>query len=220
MENGRNVYGVPMSYTTPAGPQRAGTVTAATAMMYVLALLRLIVAGLAIYTATFYTKSNIITVYQGGGADPAVAHAAASFFEKTYYASVVFTVVLAAVYFILAIFVGRGRREARIASWVIVGLFDICFGASAVAINARGTGVLNGLGTNSGIDQKVMQQKLLELIPDWVVPAQLALGILGLAAASAVVILLALPSSNTYFRRVPEWVPRKDRLDPQELATE
>jgi hypothetical protein len=110
-------------------------------------------------------------------------------------------------YALLAVFDRRGSNVARIISWVVLGL-SLCCGVTGLASSAGGTTSF-GNDPNSSIDQEELMRRMQDAAPDWYAPLTLLLGIVSLLAAVGVIILLALPASNEYFRKQPTavWEP-------------
>jgi hypothetical protein len=204
-----------MSYTTPPPPPsgasapaaRPGTVSLATTLLYLLTLLSVISVVLAIYQATFYDKAKIQQIYEDAGMDRATAEGAAVGASVGVYFAAAFALLIAAGYLISAIFVGKGKQWARILTWVWAGLFGVCCGIAGLAGQAA-TGMLSGMGNTGGIDQAKVQQDIMDLIPGWLNTVTIVLGVISLLSAIAVIILLALPPSNPYFRKQEaQWTP-------------
>ncbi len=206
-----------MSYTPPSGylvPEqpggksaRPGTVSTASFLLYLMGLLGLVSAALAIYQATFMTKEKLLTILKDGGYPADQAEAAATVTPAIIYITAGVTLLIAIVYILLGVFVGKGKQWARITSWVVVGLFGICCGLAGVA-GAAGGSSFGNMGAPSGIDQEKITEDTAALVPQWVTSVSTVLGIISLIAAIAVVVLLLLPPSNPYFRKQePVWTP-------------
>lgn len=207
-----------MSYTTPpsgylvpeppsGSPARPGTVSFASFLLYLMALLSLVSAGLAIYQSTLITEEKLVTIFKDGGypADQAEAAAAITPFA-TYFAAGI-AVLLVIAYLVLAVFVGKGKQWARITSWVVVGLFGVCCGLAGVA-SLGASGSFGNMGAPSGIDQEKITADTAALLPEWLTPVTTTLSIVSLVASIAIVVLLLLPPSNPYFRKQePVWTP-------------
>jgi hypothetical protein len=208
-----------MSYTTPppsgyivpeqpAGqPARPGTVSFATVLMYVLALISLISLALALYQGTFMTKEKLLTIFQDGGYPKDQADVAASATPIGIYVGAGFGLVMAIVYILLAMFVNRGKQWARITTWIVVGFFGACCNLLGVAGTAVGNS-FSGMGAPSGVDSKKIAEDIAALAPSWMQPLTIALSVISLLAALGAVILLALPPSHPFFRKAePVWTP-------------
>jgi type IV secretory pathway VirB2 component (pilin) len=207
-----------MSYTTPpsgylvpeqpgGSPARPGTVTFASFLLYLMALLSLVSAALAVYQATLLTQEKLLTIYKDGGYPADQAEAAAAVTPVVTYVTGGFALLLAVVYIILAVFVGKGKQWARITSWVVVGLFGVCCGLVGVAAMGAGNS-FSGMGAPTGIDTEKITTDTAALLPDWLAPTTTVLSVISLIAAITVVVLLLLPPSNPYFRKQePVWTP-------------
>src|SRR5688572_17928113 len=164
----------------PGGsPARPGTVSIASALLYVMALLSLVSAGLAVYQATLATEEKLVTIYKDGGYPADQAEAAAALTPVFAYVGAGFALVLAIAYVVLAMFVGRGKQWARITTWVVVGLFGICCGLVGVAALGAGNS-LGNMGAPSGIDQEKIANDSAALLPDWLTPVTTVTGIISL----------------------------------------
>ncbi len=206
-----------MSYTTPpsgylvpeqpgGSPARPGTVSFATFLLYLLSLLSLISAGLAAYQATFMEKDKVLAILIEGGYPEDQAETQASLAQVSQYIAAGVSVLLAVLFLVLAVFVGKGKQWARITTWVIGGL-SICCGLVSLAALGAGS-ALTGMAGQSGIDQEKIIADQAALLPDWLSPTVNILSIVSLLASIAVVVLLLLPPSHPYFRKPePVWTP-------------
>lgn len=207
-----------MSYTTPppsgylvpeqpgGSPARPGTVSFATFLLYLLALLSIVSAALNIYTASFQDKEKLLAIFLEGGYPQDQAEASASLAPVTFYAGAGVSVVLAILYVVLAIFVGKGKQWARITAWVVSGL-GICCGLIGLAFLSFES-TLTGMADTGGIDVEKVTADQAALLPSWLTPLTNALSIVSLVACIAVVVLLLLPPSHPYFRKPePVWTP-------------
>jgi hypothetical protein len=115
--------------------------------------------------------------------------------------------VLAIAYLVLAIFNNRGKNPARITTWVLAGL-GVCCGTIGVVVGAA-SGTFNvGGGDNNGPDPADVRRQVNDALPSWYSPLTIALGVIVLLALLAVIILLALPPANEFFRKPqPVWQP-------------
>ncbi|GIH11717.1 hypothetical protein Rhe02_97840 [Rhizocola hellebori] len=207
-----------MSYTTPpsgylvpeqpGGNQaRPGTVSLASLLLYLMALLSLVTVALSIYQATITTEEKLVTIYKDGGYPADQAEAAAALTPVLSYVAAGFALLVAVVYIILAVFVGKGKQWARITTWVVVGLFGICCGLVGVAALGAGNS-FSGMGAPSDIDTEKIATDTAALLPSWLSPTTTVLSIISLIASIAIVVLLLLPPSNPYFRKQePVWTP-------------
>jgi hypothetical protein len=206
-----------MSYVTPPSgyivpeqpgrPARPGTVSFAGILLYVLVLTSLTVAGLAIYQTTFMTKDKLLTIYEAGGYPKEQAEVAATAAPIALYVAAGFYVVLAIVYLLLAVFVGRGKQWARVTTWVVAGLFGACCNLFGVLGSAAGSS-FSGFGAPKNIDSKKIAEDSAALLPSWIQSVSAVIAGVALLAALGAIILLALPPSHPYFRKPePVWTP-------------
>jgi hypothetical protein len=208
-----------MSYTTPPSgylvPEqpggspaaRPGTVSLATLLLYLMALLSLVSAALAIYQSTLITEDKLVTIYKDGGYPADQAEAAAALTPVLSYVGAGFALLVAVLYIVLAVFVGKGKQWARITTWVVVGIFGICCGLAGVAAMGAGNSFGN-MGAPSDIDTEKIAADTAALLPAWLSPTTTVLSIVSLCASIAIVVLLLLPPSNPYFRKQePVWTP-------------
>ncbi len=127
---------------------------------------------------------------------------------------VVGTVLVAVVFGLLAIgFVvlgllnGRGKNAARIVTWVLAGV-GLCCGLLGSAGNALTSSFNTGGGNGDQPDPAEVQRRLEAALPSWYQPLTISLGVPVLLALAAVIVLLALPPANEFFRKpAPVWQP-------------
>lgn len=191
-----------LSFQPPAPRTRPGTVTTAGYLLIAIALLSLV--GLATAIASYPTIREVYTeMYQGtaaeGSADVLAIAALAT--------SIVFVLLFGIGSAILVPLVLKGKQAARIITWVLCGLVICCRGGSLA-----GSGLAGALAgqskTANGVDPQQLQKQLIESLPDWIQPVELITGGLLVVLAIVVIILLAMPASNSFFRKQPEqWVP-------------
>lgn len=111
---------------------------------------------------------------------------------------------------VLTFFVNRGNRPARVITWVLGGIGVLCLGCVQLSSAVLPTVLTSTAG--SGDEQletfKDFYQVVADHTPDWQEFLSTGLGILTLLALLLVIILLAVPSANEYFRREQQiWVP-------------
>jgi hypothetical protein len=200
----------PAGYTVPdpGGQSRPGTVTAASGLLYLLALLSLVITALSVYSISQMDASTFQQIYEDSGMSASDAEAAASIATSVAYVGAVPWVVFAILFLIVAIFVGKGKQWARITTWVVAGITSLCCFGFGLIGNAAGT-ALSGMGGQSGgVNQDELTRKIQDAQPDWLPPVSTAVYGLGLLAALAVIVLLLLPPSHPYFRKPePQWTP-------------
>jgi len=115
---------------------------------------------------------------------------------------VVIYVLVAAGLAILSIFNNRGRNGARITTWVLGGLMLCCGGFGLLGTAASGPlSQLESSGNTGGPTAQELQEALDNALPSWYQPLTTTLNVVWVLAILGVVILLALPASNAFFRR-------------------
>jgi hypothetical protein len=111
-------------------------------------------------------------------------------------------------YVVLAILDGRGKNPARIVTWVVAGLSICCSGYGLISTAAGFTGF--GGNSGNGPSAKDVQKALKDALPGWYQPTLTTLGLISVLALIGVVVLLALPAANDFFRKAPAqpaWEP-------------
>ncbi|MEV0650475.1 hypothetical protein AB0I28_34975 [Phytomonospora sp. NPDC050363] len=104
--------------------------------------------------------------------------------------------LLAAAYAVLGVFNRRGVNGTRIATWVLSGIFLLC-GAAMFALTGLGSGTVNG------VDYDKVNEAAADAVPSFYNLFSSLSGILQIVGYLAVIILLALPASNEFFRKAP-----------------
>jgi hypothetical protein len=195
---------------SPAQRTRPGTVAAAVYALYALAvlgavsvILQLSVVGPSVDAARDYLKD-----------DPQKDTIVASIQIVSYVIAAI-GLLFAIGWVILAVFVNRGRNAARITAWVLLGL-SLCCGLGGLAGNALGSSMA---GNNpGGVDQAELNRRIADAQPDWYPAVGLVGGILSVLLVLAVIILLALPASNDFFRKPAAAVPWEPPVPGAPLA--
>jgi hypothetical protein len=203
-----------MSYTyLPETPRaRPAVVTAAVALMYVAAAL-LVVGGVTYFglvDALSTAMNEVVKSDPNAGQLPENFGSTFAWIYIGIFAAIY--VVGAIIIAVLAIFNGKGRNWSRITTWVFAGLTTLCCGCLGASNAVSGVGNFSGsFSTPSGagsINEKELQQKIEGLVPSWFAPVSATVSVVVALAAIIVIILLALPASNAYFRKAPEtWTP-------------
>ncbi|MEU6860063.1 hypothetical protein AB0B28_14465 [Glycomyces sp. NPDC046736] len=106
---------------------------------------------------------------------------------------------------LLALLVGAGKRPARIITWVVQPIVLICGGflaysqlfASAESIDAA----IDASGGPDGIDTTALLDAVNGAYPAWTAVISYGFIALGVLGSIAIIILLAVPSANAYFRK-------------------
>ena len=189
-----------MSYDVPQ-QSRPGSVTAAGYLLFLCAALIVIDAVVGFSTASTIQDATR-KAYESAG----IANA-----DQLSSAAVVGGVIGGVVYLLLAaglVVLGvldlRGKNPARIVTWVLAGIGVLCFCFAAVGSAVSGS-IMNGLPNNStnGVNPADLAKQIQDAEPSWLVPTQTTIAVVNLIALIVVIILLALPASNRYFRPTP-----------------
>jgi hypothetical protein len=191
-------YGVP-PIAAPTPRPRPNTVTVAGMLLYGLAGLTVINAIISI--ATLSTTLDAAKDAYSGVANGDAAITAA---RIAGIAGIVIALIFAALWVVLAVGNLRGRNGLRITTFVIAGLAVLCYGCSSAS-----AGFQNRL-TDANTDEqlKAAAQKMQDSIPSWITAWSITVAVVSLLASATVIILLALPASNQFFRKQePEFVP-------------
>jgi hypothetical protein len=205
-----------MTYSVPPGPapgmppsgMRPSTVTWAVYLLYALALVQVINGATALALISPLTE-----VYEIAYRDiPDAPEGAAGVTAMILGGGLLLIGVLAAIAFaVVAIFDARGKNPARIVTWVFAGIGVCCFGffSAGTAANSMVGGVAAPTGTGGpGPDPVELQRLMDQNIPGWYAPTSTALFVISLLLCIVVIVLLALPASNQFFRRPePTWQP-------------
>jgi hypothetical protein len=200
-------YPVAPADSTPRPP----VVSAASALLFVLAGLEVISVVLSITTLGPTRR-----VYEDLFADVPNSDTTVTFGTISVYVAIVFALLLAAAYLVLGIFTGRGKNPARIVTWVIGGIVVLCTGCG-LAATASMDSLLSGIdtGTTGGPTPGEVQDAISAALPGWYGPVSLAVSVITIILLLTVIVLLALPASNAYFRKPePVWTPPTWTGDP------
>lgn len=204
-----NRYGEPVlkweehtvSYTVPpaaADPrQRPGTVTAASYLLYVVSAVQVLSALVALGTLSAQRRA----VEKAYADYPDLKDTVSNVTVGAVIGGAVIGLLLAAGFVTLGVLNGRGKNVARIITWVIGGLAVCCLGGG-LALGASGASNFGGGGnTTNAPDPQDVQNAVNAELPSWSSGVTTLLGVIGLVAVLAAIILLLLPSSNAFFRK-------------------
>jgi hypothetical protein len=165
--------------TGPTGP-RPTTVTAAVGLMYVGVVLGLV--GLVVNLLTRDTARDSVRRSLEKAGETVTDDKVSTAVNFNTAGSVVSTLIIVVAFIVLARLVLRGVQVARIITWVLSGVLLLCCtGASIYAV--------------AGSDS--------QYLPGWLVAYTWFAVIVQIVSLVGIIVLLALPASNTYFRRTP-----------------
>jgi hypothetical protein len=189
---------------------RPGTVTVASLLLFGLAVLQLI--SVVIQLTAVGTTTQAIRDYGVQVGETATSTTAATVAQVTTYFVVGLGLLYAAAFAVLGMLVGKGRNAARITTWVLAGL-SLCCGVGGLAGNAA-SGLMQG-GNTGAFDSAAMTRLVESRLPGWYTPVVTTISVLTIVLALAVIILLALPAANDFFRKpaAPAWEPPPPGVD-------
>ena len=184
--------------------RRPGTVTAAGVLMFTAAA-----ALLGVAVAEFSVIGPVGAAMEAVNPDPDAEGFGTTFAAFFFGGAGVLDVLFAITLSLLAGFNMAGKRPARIMSWIFGGLAALCCGCGSVAysdvlFDSAPTGAASGASDLSDAEMAAIG----EALPSWFTGSVVVLvGLLVLSVIGAT-ILLALPPSNDFFRKLPEgWIP-------------
>jgi hypothetical protein len=188
-----------MQSLTPERPARPTVVTAAAGLMFLVAVLGLVSAVVAVAVMAGFRDALLDAL---ADQDPQMAEAASTIFTFSMVLGIVFSLLPAAGFTVLGLFVLRGANAARVTTWVVTGLFLAC-GACLLAVQGLGSFMPSG---DPG--SEAASRAIEDAIPGWYTVTEIVISVLELLAYIAIVVLLALPASNAFFAKpVPQWHP-------------
>ncbi|MDT5036405.1 MAG: hypothetical protein QOE03_1590 [Micromonosporaceae bacterium] len=195
----------PLEPTKPIEPTKAGAfgtagrrprvVTAASWLLYLTATCRVVVTVVTLSQLGAMRQAYRLAFAGAPGRD-----AAEVLLTITTVGAAVLSVVLAVGYVVLGVFDGRGKNPARIVTWVL-GAVSICGFGGGLLLGAVGGNAFGGNLSKGRPTAQQIHDAVRSALPGWYEPVVTTVGIIGVAAILAAVILLALPSANDFFRR-------------------
>ncbi|GAA2320061.1 hypothetical protein GCM10009853_092710 [Glycomyces scopariae] len=184
----------------PTGRNRPGAVSAAVWIQILLAL--------------FLVAQAVVGFLYGADAqDAAEAELEAQGFSTsdlpdgfTFEGGGVNAIVMIAFAVLLVVFAllnAAGNRVGRILTWIVQPLVLICSGVLAFGIIAGAASLDAGLEASGteGIDAQALMDAAYGAYPSWTPVVDYGVVALGVLGSLLVVILLALPAANAYFRK-------------------
>ncbi|GAA1693756.1 hypothetical protein GCM10009830_46920 [Glycomyces endophyticus] len=109
----------------------------------------------------------------------------------------------AVVLIVLALLNGAGNRVGRILTWIVQPLVLICGGFLAFGLFAGAASLDAGLEASGteGLDAQALIDAAYGAYPSWTAVVDYGVIALGVLGSLLVIVLLALPASNAYFRK-------------------
>jgi hypothetical protein len=182
--------GMPALPYTPAGRPRPGVVTGAVVLLYFIAAAQFLTGALGLLLLDDMRDAYEAAYGSETGRGPATT---------AVIIGACFGVLLAAGYSALGYLNGRGSHAARVTTWVILGLSMCCFGGGVLF---RTSPTEPRISRTLYASRYEITSTISEMMP-WYYLATFGLSALSLLAAILVVVLLALPPANRFFRRLP-----------------
>lgn len=185
------------TYAVPGPKPRPGVVTAAAGLLFVL------IAVHAVSLIPGIAQVSVILDAVDGEANATTANAMRIGATVGIVVAVVIALVLIACYAVLGVFVAKGKQVARIITWVVAGIFAL----NTVVALAGGTAALTSRLPQTAAASD-LQARIKAATPSWIGTATMAINAATLIALLCVILLLALPAANDYFRKPPAaWPP-------------
>src|SRR4051794_27131787 len=178
---------------TANGPrQRPGVVTAAVWLLYLAAALQVLAAVITVsQLATMRDTYNQLFKGTVPGAGDRVAALSAAL-------TVGLGLLFAVGYLVLTVFIGRGKPAARYVTWGVALVSVCCTGTTLVSTTIS---VSDNVGGGAGgPTAEEIQKAINAALPSWYQPALTTITAASMVAMVTVVVLLALPMANPYFR--------------------
>lgn len=192
----------PMNLGAPTAKARPASVTVSSYLLLLVAALQVI--GSIVALSTMGTTSHVLKdAYAGTNLEGS----AATIVTVSSVVSVVYNLLVATGFVVLALLNNKGKNVARIITWALGGIFLCCTGFGLVG-QAVGNSLTMGNAGGNVPSQRDVREALTAALPSWYLPVLLGIGILTLLAVIAALVLLALPPSNEFFRKPqPAWEP-------------
>jgi MFS family permease len=184
----------------PPGPKtRPGSVTAVV-WTQILTAVMLVASGIAMFSVMSSVEDTVTEQLLN---DPELADSGLTADNVSQLMTVTFAliagvyVVMAIFYVILALLVNKGKRPARILSWILSGISLLCCGIGGLV------GQLGSMTTsvNGQEYQDEATQAVEEATPGWVTAIDWITLILLIVGSLVIIIMLAVPASNEFFRK-------------------
>lgn len=181
----------------PAAPSRPVAVTASSILLYIVVAVQLLDAVLAVAM-----MDTVVEAYREVLEQDSQIADAGPFIQAVLVLTAVVYALIAVGLAILAVFNNKGKNASRIITWVFAGLGLCCnvVGLGGTVSSAAVTGAGSGSVSQTQVDAQVAAA-----LPGWYDAVGLATAAVTVLALLAAIILLALPSSNAYFRRPVQW---------------
>jgi hypothetical protein len=185
----------------PQGPRTRPTVVTAAVWIQFATAAVLIASAIASLTTVDVVVEATMRALES---DPSLSDAGTDmstfedFIRIGAYVGVAVYVVFAVFYVVLGLLNNRGNRPGRVLSWVLSGIALFCCGLGQLI----GLG-MQGMTTGSGSEQynDEMMQAIEDATPMWAAVLNWVSLFMFIAGSLAVIILLAMPAANEFFRK-------------------
>jgi len=190
----------PQEPQPPSGPRtRPGSVAAVVWTQFLTAAL-LVVTAIAMFVAQSAVKDVTLEEVRN---DPSFEGSGVTADDVGTFITITFAVV-AGVYLLFAIFYvilgllnSKGKRAARVLSWILSGIALLCCGIGGL-IGQVGSATYSMNGTEY---QDEMTQAIEDATPGWVAALDWITLLAFIVGSLLIIILLAVPASNEFFRK-------------------
>jgi hypothetical protein len=184
----------------PPGPKTRPAVVTAVVWTQIITAVLLVASGIAMFSVMSSVED---TVKDQLLSDPDLAKSGLT--DDNVSSLITFTfaliagvyVVMAIFYVVLALLVNKGNRAGRILSWVLSGIGLLCCGIGGL-IGQVGSMTAN---VNGQEYQDEATQAIEDATPTWVTAIDWATLIVLIVGSLLIIILLAVPAANDFFRK-------------------
>ncbi|GAA4912766.1 hypothetical protein LX16_2340 [Stackebrandtia albiflava] len=190
----------PEGYVTPEPPARPSTVTAAGWSQYAIAALAVVSTVLSVVVTLDYMDRLESALSDVPSVTPQDLELIIQFSTVLAIGVSVVSLLFAAVVGLMGLFVMRGKNWARVTTWVLAGIGLACGICSGLAMPFNQTTQVTGGDEFTRALNEVVNQVT---VPGWFTALSIVTTVLSTILYLVVIVLLALPASNPFFRRQP-----------------
>lgn len=169
--------------------------TAAAGLMMLLGVINLVSTVLAL-TVMDTAKQRFRDAAAAASTTDTTIDQTLTFITVIIVVGIIYNIIVVAALSVLALFNLRGNNATRITTWVVCGLFLVC-GLCGIA----GQG-FNSVVTGDDASQ-ALNQAAANMYPGWFNTVTIVTMVIQVLCYIGVIILLALPQSNAFFRNEP-----------------
>ncbi|GLZ77172.1 hypothetical protein Afil01_19790 [Actinorhabdospora filicis] len=188
----------------PPKPPRPGVVSAAGFLQFGVAAFALVTAVATFIIGKSITDDLTSALMDAGAPSQSQAQDFATVVVFTMGAVGFCGLIWPGVVALLGIWTMKGVNGVRITVWVLAGIAVLCDG---IAVLASGLTTSQSLNLNNGTDDYKWAQNvdIQKLMPEWYDAYGAAVNGIALLMYVGIIVLLALPKANEYFRPVPKF---------------